>query len=277
MIATPIGNLADMTYRAVQCLSRLDLLLVEDTREAHKLLAAYAIKVPVQPYHDHNAHTRRPAILRRLLQGQHIGLTSDAGTPLISDPGYRLVREARALEIRVVVLPGPCAPVAALSVAGLPTDAFWFGGFLPVGEANVLKRLEPVQHLPASLIWFVPARHVSVALAQLAGYLGEEREACIAREMTKIHEEYIHGRLGELRDLTRSQAFKGEVTLIIGPPDAPPRWPERDLQHAIRTRGSQSSPGQLARILARESGWSRQRLYQKILDQQKLSDQTPSE
>ncbi len=194
MVATPIGNLRDITLRALEILAAADLVACEDTRVSRKLFDHYGLSAPLIPYHDHNAETARPKILDKLAAGGVVALVSDAGTPLISDPGYRLVREARAAGHAVTAAPGPSSALMALTVAGLPTDRFFFEGFLPAKEAARRTRIGELARIPATLVLFESGPRLAAALADLAAGLGA-REAAIARELTKLHEELRRGDL----------------------------------------------------------------------------------
>lgn len=214
--ATPIGNLKDVTYRVIEALSVCDLILCEDTRQTAKLCAAYDIRTERRPYHEHNAERVRPDILSRLKEGARICLVSDAGTPLISDPGYKLVREARDAGIRVVPLPGPCAAIAALSAAGAPTDGFLFAGFAPTGNARTtfFRRFAQV---PASLVFYETGPRLGESLQDMANTFGD-RTAVVARELTKIHEEFREGGLSDLAAFYQQQTPKGEIVVVVHPP-----------------------------------------------------------
>src|ERR1700756_127843 len=188
LVATPIGNLGDITLRALETLAGVDLIACEDTRITRRLTERYGITAELTPYHEHNAATARPKLLERLAQGGSIALVSDAGTPLISDPGYKLVREACAAGHAVNALPGPSSVLTALSVAALPTDRFFFEGFLPAKETARRTRLTELSRLDATLVLFESGSRVQETLADLAAIMGA-RDAAICREMTKMHEE----------------------------------------------------------------------------------------
>ena len=219
LVATPIGNLGDITLRALQTLAGVDLIACEDTRITRRLTERYGIAAELTPYHEHNAATARPRILHRLAQGASIALVSDAGTPLISDPGFKLVREACAAGHAVIALPGPSSVLAALSVAGLPTDRFFFEGFLPPKEAARRARLAELARIDATLVLFESGNRVRDTLHDLAGLMGG-REAAICRELTKLHEEIKRARLAVLAQDTDQLETRGEFVLVIGPPDA---------------------------------------------------------
>jgi 16S rRNA (cytidine1402-2'-O)-methyltransferase len=217
LVSTPIGHLADMTLRAVATLARADVVYCEDTRHSRTLLAHYAIRAPLRPYHEHNAEEQRPRILRELEDGRAVALISDAGTPLISDPGFKLVRDVAAAGHAVVAVPGPSAALAAVTVSGQPTDAFFFAGFLPAKEGARRSRLAELAAIPATLIFFEAPTRTAATLADLAAELGD-REAAVARELTKLHEDVRRGPLTELARAFDDDAPKGEVVIVVGPP-----------------------------------------------------------
>ena len=200
VVATPIGNLGDITLRALETLAGADVIACEDTRVTHKLLDRYGIARPQTPYHEHNAAKARPMLLRRLAEGAAIALVSDAGTPLISDPGYKLVRAAQDAGHPVTALPGASAVMAALAVAGLPTDQFLFVGFLPPKEAARRTRIAELARIPATLVLFETGPRLAATLADLAAGLGGQREAALCRELTKLHEEIRRGELAALAE-----------------------------------------------------------------------------
>ena len=217
-IATPIGNLGDITLRALATLARADIVYCEDTRHSLRLLQHYRLQRPTAPYHEHNAEAERPRILARLAAGQAVALISDAGTPLISDPGFKLVRAARAAGAAVWSLPGPSAVTAALASAGLATDCFTFVGFLPAksgARRARLAELGDLGHLTGTLVLFEAPQRLAEALADMAAVLGD-RPGAVARELTKLHEEVRLGRLGELADWARTQAPRGEMVVLVG-------------------------------------------------------------
>jgi 16S rRNA (cytidine1402-2'-O)-methyltransferase len=217
LVATPIGNLGDMTLRALETLAGVDLIACEDTRITRRLTERYAITAELVPYHEHNAEAARPKILQLLSQGASIALVSDAGTPLISDPGYKLVREASAAGHAVTALPGPSSVLAALAVAALPTDRFFFEGFLPSKQQARRTRLAELARIDATLVLFESGARVQDSLADLAAIMGG-REAAICRELTKLHEEVIRMSLVELAAGAGALETRGEFVLVIGPP-----------------------------------------------------------
>ncbi|HMM14080.1 MAG TPA: 16S rRNA (cytidine(1402)-2'-O)-methyltransferase [Parvibaculum sp.] len=218
--ATPIGNAADISLRGLEVLREADLVLCEDTRVTAKLFAIHGISTKMAPYHDHNAAEMRPKILNRLAAGEAIALVSDAGTPLISDPGYKLVREAVEAGHMVTALPGASSVLAALMVSGLPTDRFLFAGFLSAKREARRKELAELATVPATLVFLESANRLAASLADMAEALGE-REAAVARELTKKFEEVRRGPLAELaRHYEEAGAPKGEIVIVVGPPAA---------------------------------------------------------
>jgi 16S rRNA (cytidine1402-2'-O)-methyltransferase len=219
LVATPIGNLADISARAIETLRRADVIACEDSRVTGKLCAAYGIRTRLVPYHDHNAKAALPGLMKRLHDGEIVALVSDAGTPLVSDPGYRLVRAAAEAGINVTAVPGPSAALAALAVAGLPTDRFLFAGFLPPKRAARRAALAELAGVKATLVVYESPRRLAEALSDMADVLGA-REAAVARELTKLHEEARRGRLADLAAAYAAEdAPKGEVVVVIGPPE----------------------------------------------------------
>jgi len=217
LVSTPIGHLADITLRAVATLARADVVYCEDTRHSRTLLAHYAIGATLKPYHEHNGEEQRPRILKQLADGKCVALISDAGTPLVSDPGYKLVREAAAEGHAVIAVPGASATLAALITAGLPTDAFFFAGFLPPREGARRSRLAELAAVPATLVFFEAPTRTAETLADLARELGN-RDAALARELTKLHEQVRRGPLEDLARISAADPPKGEVVIVVGPP-----------------------------------------------------------
>jgi len=218
LVATPIGNLADISLRALAVLARADLIAAEDTRHSKKLLTHFGISGELAPYHEHNAERERPKLIARLRADQSVALISDAGTPLISDPGYKLVREALDAGALVTSIPGASAVLAALTSVGLPSDTFLFAGFLPPKQVARRSRLEALKDVPATLIFFETAPRLGKSLADMAVVLGP-REAAIAKELTKLHESVTRGSLDRLTtEVEASEALKGEFVVVVGPP-----------------------------------------------------------
>jgi 16S rRNA (cytidine1402-2'-O)-methyltransferase len=240
IVATPIGNLGDISLRALWTLSHADRIACEDTRLSGALLAHYGIKKPLLPYHDHNADKARPEIMRKLEDGESIALISDAGMPLIADPGFKLVRECRASGIGVTVIPGANAALAALAGSGLPTDHFHFAGFLPPKSAARRKAIEELAAIPSTLVLFEAPQRLADALKDLADILDATRPAAVARELTKMFEESRLATLGELATHYLEHAAKGEIVIVIGPPQKEAAAPDastidKALRDALRT------------------------------------------
>lgn len=218
VVATPIGNARDITLRGLDVLRACDLIAAEDTRVTAKLLAIHGIAKPLTPYNDHNAARERPRLLGKLRGGARIALVSDAGTPLVSDPGYKLVREAIAEDLPVHGVPGPSAALTALTLAGLPTDRFVFAGFLPSKAGERARMLSELRSVQASLVFFESAQRLRESLGAMREILGD-RPAAIARELTKLHEEVRRGGLGSLAaHYAELPPPKGEITIVVGPP-----------------------------------------------------------
>lgn len=219
VLATPIGNARDISLRALDVLKGCDVIAAEDTRVTSKLLAIHGVSKPLIAYNDHNAPEMRPKILARLERGEAVVLVSDAGTPLVSDPGYKLVRAVVAAGAAVVAIPGPSAVLAGLTLSGLPSDRFLFAGFLPSRQGERKTALEELKTVRATLIFFESAQRLSESLAAMADVLGM-RACAVTRELTKMHEEVRRGSLGELAALFAEKGPpKGEVTIVVGPPD----------------------------------------------------------
>jgi 16S rRNA (cytidine1402-2'-O)-methyltransferase len=264
VVATPIGNLGDISARAVDTLSRVDRILAEDTRVTGKLLAHIGAKPPMSRYDDHSGETERYAIVSRL-GDQAIALVSDAGTPLISDPGYKLVRDARAAGHQVYTLPGPCAAIGALSLAGLPTDRFLFAGFLPAktkARSDAIAELAPIR---STLVFYESGPRLGETLGALAAGLGP-REAAVARELTKLHEECVTGTLDALAQKYASAAPKGEIVIVVGPPPAPADATDEELDAALDEALARLSPSRAALEVAERLGVPRKRAYARALE-----------
>jgi 16S rRNA (cytidine1402-2'-O)-methyltransferase len=219
VVATPIGNLGDISLRALATLARADLIYCEDTRHSRTLLSHFGISRPLRAYHEHNAARERPRIMAELSAGRSVALISDAGTPLISDPGYKLVRAALEAGIRVTSLPGASALLAALASCGLATDAFLFAGFLPAKQAARRSRLAELAPMPTTLVLFEAPSRLAEALADIAAVLGD-RPTAVARELTKLHEEVRSGTAADLAAWAAAAGPRGEMVIVIGPPTA---------------------------------------------------------
>jgi 16S rRNA (cytidine1402-2'-O)-methyltransferase len=218
VVATPIGNARDISLRALDVLKGCDVIAAEDTRVTSKLLAIHGISRPLVAYNDHNAPEMRPKLIGRMAHGEAVALVSDAGTPLVSDPGYKLVRETIMVSLPVVAIPGASAPLAGLTISGLPSDRFLFAGFLPSRAGERKTALEELKSVRATLIFFESAQRLDESLAAMADVLGD-RPCAVTRELTKLHEEARRGSLSELAaHYAKAGAPKGEVTLLVGPP-----------------------------------------------------------
>ena len=264
IIATPIGNLEDITMRALRLLREVDWIACEDTRQTRKLLDHFGIAKPMVSYHDHNESGRAAELVEKLTSGGSGALVSDAGTPLISDPGYRLVQAAIAAAIPVVPIPGVSAAVAALSAAGLPTDAFRFCGFLPPKSSQRRKTLEQWKPETATLIFYETPHRILEALEDVAAVMGL-RPVVVARELTKLHEEFLRGTAAELRaELASRPSVKGEITLLIGKTDEV-QADDTPLAEAVRAAEGQGMPRMEAiKQVARQRGLSKREVYRLI-------------
>jgi 16S rRNA (cytidine1402-2'-O)-methyltransferase len=266
LVATPIGNLGDITLRALETLASADLIACEDTRITRRLTERYDIAADLTPYHEHNAATARPKLLQRLAQGASIALVSDAGTPLISDPGYKLVREACAAGHQVHALPGPSSVLSALAVAALPTDRFFFEGFLPSKETARRARAAELARIDATLVIFESGNRVQDALRDLAGAMGT-RDAAICRELTKLHEEVTRAPLAELAAQADQLETRGEFVLVIGPPAADAQVLTADaLDELLRAQLADHSVKDAVAHAVALSGRPRREVYARALE-----------
>ena len=266
LVATPIGNLADITLRALETLAGVDIIACEDTRITRRLTERYAISAQLKPYHEHNAEAARPKILQWLAEGASIALVSDAGTPLISDPGFKLVREVCAAGHAVTALPGPSAVLTALAVAALPTDRFFFEGFLPAKQAARRARLSELARIDATLVMFESGNRVQDTLADLARLMGG-REAAICREMTKMHEEIRRGSLSELARGAGELETRGEFVLVVGPPAADAQvMTDAALDDLLRGQLERSSVKDAVAHAVELSGRPRREVYARALE-----------
>jgi 16S rRNA (cytidine1402-2'-O)-methyltransferase len=266
LVATPIGNLGDITLRALETLAGVDIIACEDTRITRRLTERYGISAQLKPYHEHNAALARPKILERLKQGASIALVSDAGTPLISDPGFKLVREVCAAGHRVIALPGPSSVLTALSVAALPTDRFFFEGFLPPKQTARRARLAELSRIDATLVMFESGNRVQDTLADLAGIMGT-RDAAICREMTKLHEEVRRAPVTELARSADTLETRGEFVLVIGPPAADAQMmSDHDLDDLLRTSLKRDSVKDAVAHAVELSGRPRREIYARALE-----------
>jgi 16S rRNA (cytidine1402-2'-O)-methyltransferase len=271
LVATPIGNLGDITLRALQTLAGVDVIACEDTRITRRLMARYGIAAELMLYHEHNAVAARPKILERLAEGGSVALVSDAGTPLISDPGFKLVREVASAGHRVMALPGPSSVLAALSVAALPTDRFFFEGFLPAKQAARRARLSELAEIDATLVLFESGNRVQAALIDLAEILGA-REAAICRELTKLHEDVVRAPLAELLDRAGELETRGEFVLVIGPSPKHAQVLTADaLDRVLREALAHRSVKDAVAHAVRLSGRPRRQVYARALELAKQS------
>jgi 16S rRNA (cytidine1402-2'-O)-methyltransferase len=266
LVATPIGNLGDITLRALETLAGVDIIACEDTRITRRLTERYAITATLKPYHEHNAALARPKILERLTQGASIALVSDAGTPLISDPGFKLVREACAAGHPVIALPGPSSVLTALAVAALPTDRFFFEGFLPPKQVARRARLMELSRIEATLVMFESGNRVQDTLADLADIMAG-RDAAICREMTKMHEEVQRAPLTELARSADTLETRGEFVLVIGPPVAGAQtMTESELDDLLRGSLARNSVKDAVADAMELSGRPRREIYARALE-----------
>ncbi|MGN7998188.1 16S rRNA (cytidine(1402)-2'-O)-methyltransferase [Sphingomonas sp. 22176] len=264
IVATPIGNLGDLSPRASMILSQADVVAVEDSRVTAGLLRHIGVKRPMQPYHDHNADAVRPGLIARM-GSEAVALVSDAGTPLISDPGYKLVRDARAAGHTVFTIPGPCAAIAALTLAGLPTDRFFFLGFLPSKAHARAEAIAEVAAIKATLVLYESGPRLSACLSALAEGLGD-REAGVAREITKKFEECVTGTLSTLAARYAEAPPKGEIVIIVGPPgEAPPATLE-DGEAALVEALTRLPASKAAGEVAKKLGLDRKALYARAME-----------
>ena len=265
VVATPIGNLRDITMRALETLAAADVIACEDTRVTRKLLDRYGIATPLTPYHEHNAAEARPRLLARLAAGEAVALVSDAGTPLISDPGFKLLREASAAGHAVTALPGASSVLAALSVAALPTDRFFFEGFLPPKQAARQKRVGELARIPATLVLFESGPRIAESLADLAAGLGP-RQAAICRELTKLHETVQRDELSVLARLYAGGAeTRGEFVIVIAPP-AEETAKSEDVDALLRTALARTSVKDAVGEVAMATGQPRRDVYRRALE-----------
>src|SRR5712672_2366076 len=266
LVATPIGNLGDITLRALETLAGVDIIACEDTRITRRLTERYAITALLKPYHEHNAALARPKILERLAEGASIALVSDAGTPLISDPGFKLVREVCAAGHAVIAVPGPSSVLTALSVAALPTDRFFFEGFLPARETARRARLVELKRIDATLVMFESGNRVQDTLRDLADIMGE-RDAAICREMTKLHEEVRRAPVSELAKSADALETRGEFVLVIGPPAAGAQIMAGDeLDELLRYQLQRGSVKDAVAHAVELSGRPRREIYARALE-----------
>ncbi len=265
-MATPIGNAADITLRALDALRAADLVVCEDTRVTSKLLAIHGIKASLLSYHEHNAEKVRPGLIKRLKDGERVAMVSDAGTPLVSDPGYKLIRDCLDEGVAFTALPGPSAVLASLVLSGLPTDRFLFAGFPPSKGGARRRFMEQVAGVPATLIFLESAKRLAASLADMAAVLGD-REAAVARELTKKFEEVRRGSLADLAaHYAEAGPPKGEVSVVVGPPPEAAAVTEEDLDELLRAALKSQSIKDAAAGVAAATGLPKRRVYARALE-----------
>ena len=275
IVATPIGNLEDITLRALRILKEVDLIAAEDTRHTKTLLNHYGIHTPLTSYHDHNEKTKAHALVARLEQGENVALVSDAGTPTLSDPGYRLVRESVEAGVNVVPVPGASALTAVLSASGLPTDRFVFEGFLSAKKRERRERLQGLREESRTLVFYEAPHRLKGSLQDLLEVLGD-REVVLGREVTKIYEEFIRGRLSEVTALAGSREWRGEITLVVKGSEGR-KAPADDLLTAeiqrLRRKGMRVK--EIAELLGERFSYPKREVYRLALEREQKSDTIP--
>ena len=277
VVSTPIGNLEDITHRAIRVLGEVDLIACEDTRHTHKLLQHYGISTKTISYHEHNEQERSGELIDLLLRGTNVAVVSDAGTPGISDPGFRLIRLAVAKQVQVVPIPGPSALVTALVASGLPTDEFFFGGFLPARSGARQTRLNELRSVPGTLIFYEAPHRLAATLKDAFEILGE-REAVIARELTKLHEEIARGRLSELAArFSSAETARGEIVLIVDrnmiESETMPAAPRISMVELVERLEHEGLDHRVAlKKAARELGLSRAEAYRRLVAERGRSE-----
>lgn len=266
LVATPIGNLGDITLRALEVLAGVDVVACEDTRISRRLMERYGISADLKQYHEHNAEAARPKILAKLAAGGSIALVSDAGTPLISDPGFKLVREVTAAGFDVFALPGPSSVLTALAVSALPTDRFFFEGFLPSKQVARRNRLEEISRIDATIVMFESGNRVQEMLGDLADIMGQ-RDAAICRELTKLHEEISRGPVSELAKTADTLETRGEFVVVLAPPAADAQaMTDDDLDALLRTSLQRDSVKDAVAHAVELSGRPRRAVYARALE-----------
>lgn len=262
IISLPIGNAKDITIRALEHLKKVDEIYCEDTRVTRKLLSIYEIKKKLNIYHDHNGEYVRPKIIKKIKGGKCIGIVSDAGTPLISDPGYKLVLSAKKEGLHVTSCPGVSAPITALTLSGLPTDSFYYLGFLPLKKKIRDKSLKEVKNLKTSLLIFETSKKINKTLNDLLLILGN-REISICREMTKKFEEIITGRIEDILPILEKRALKGEIVIVVGAQKEQEN--DTNINEIIDNYKGEYPPSELAKIISNKTGLSKRVIYNKII------------
>jgi 16S rRNA (cytidine1402-2'-O)-methyltransferase len=281
LVATPVGNLEDITLRALRILKEVDLVACEDTRHTAKLLTRYEIRTPRESYHKYNEESRALQLIEMLREGKNIALVSDSGTPLVSDPGYEIVSSCRREGIEVIPIPGPSAAIAALTGSGLPSDSFFFAGFLPPKSSQRKRRLEELAGIPATMILYEAPHRLLTCLDDMNAVWGPRR-CCIARELTKIHEEFVQGTIPELIEIFHARpSVQGEITIIIERGEDVPEtieYPEslkEHLEEEIRKTGL--SRNEALKSVAIKRGMTRREAYNELLKEPEARSQEPGE
>jgi 16S rRNA (cytidine1402-2'-O)-methyltransferase len=267
VVATPLGNRDDITLRALNVLREVDLIAAEDTRKTRSLLTLHSISNNLISYHEHNEAERTPNLIDKLEKGLSMALVSNAGTPMISDPGYRLMEAALGNQLTVIPIPGVSAATTALSVAGLPTDSFTFVGFLSKKKNRRLRQINELASVPRTLIFYESPRRIVTLLTEITGIMGDRR-GVLAREMTKLHEEFIRGLLSEIADqLAERKDIRGECTLLVAgnDSDTDPSWPEVKQEIEAAVAAGQKSLSAIARDIASTAGIAKNRIYAEAL------------
>lgn len=266
IVSTPIGNLGDITVRALETLAACGLIACEDTRVTSTLTQRFGLKTPLLPYHEHNADKQRPRILSELAEGRAVALVSDAGTPLVSDPGYRLVRDVVAEGYKVIPIPGASAPLAGLVASALPSDTVLFAGFLPQKGGPKARRLTELSGIPATLIFFESPHRTGATLQLMVEILGSGREAVVARELTKRFETFERGTLAELAERFAEAQVKGEVVILVAPPEDRPEAEAGDLDSLLAEALAEMPVSAAAKKVAKATGLDRNEVYKRALD-----------
>lgn len=274
VVATPIGNLADLSPRAVDVLTQVDLVVAEDTRHTAQLLRHFGLSRPMQSLHEHNEKQKVESVVQRLRENQSIALVSDAGTPLVSDPGFPLLRRLRELDLPVIAVPGPCAAVAALSVAGLPTDRFAFEGFLPPRQAARLARIQALATEPRTLVFYESGKRLHGMLEDLCSVLGGEREAAVARELTKLYESLYRGNLAQLKDRSTSDQdmSRGELVVVVQGLAADEQEHDRELDRVLTILLPAVPLSQAVKLACALTDLARNQVYKRATELRKESD-----
>ncbi len=269
IVATPIGNLRDITLRALDILASVDLVLAEDTRRARILLGAYNLKASVSAYHDHNVAKKLPSVIKHISQGKSVALISDAGTPLVNDPGYKLVRACIEEKLPIFAAPGASAVLAGLVSSGLPPDKFLFAGFLPPKPTARRLALRSVASVPASLIYFETAKRIEACLVDMQMVFGD-RQIVIARELTKKFEEILRGSISELIVCVKETPLRGEIVVVVAPPSTQEKWDENAVRAALLPLLKTEGVKRAAATIAEKSGHRKREIYNMAL---KLKDE----